>query len=312
METNVLNQQENSKRITVTKYFDIEQTILQSEYTLNENNVIDGEYKSYYETGETQFECEYKNGLFHGRFTEYYENGFKHVDKFYKEDCLLGTYEQYYENGMKMLEYDISERGTLDKAYQSWFEDGKRRMVCYYENERRHGKYIRWWDNGHKREETDYYNDKPHGRCQKWYYDGKPFVDYEYKFGKVVQVVQINDKKDRDSMLEQGIDIVVWKAGMYKDTNVYIKILVPIEAKRMTPKESDHKYKSRIEFGVVIDIIDKKEVHYPEAIDENGKQYVPETKIKSVGWSDDPDEIAGSGIVVFKYKDACNIMFFDE
>ena len=55
--------------------------------------------KVYYENGQIQQECEFKNGIENGKFTEYYENGNIYKDVTFKNGKLNGLFKEYSIDG---------------------------------------------------------------------------------------------------------------------------------------------------------------------------------------------------------------------
>lgn len=118
----------------------------------------------------------------------------------------------------------------------------------------------------------------------------------------------------RDHVLPAG-EITVWKVGQKLDSNetVYIELLVPAAAQRVTQHGCDHwecllMRKSRVEFAQVIGIADKN----GEKLDEARAMYrrdftykVGET-VRPDMFDPNPDECCGHGIHVHRFRDDCS------
>jgi hypothetical protein len=195
-----------------------------------------------------------------------------------------GKYYQYHKNGKKEEEYTFHPNGLLQGLYLSWFEDGNLSCMAHYEKS------------------------ELEGRCLLWHENGQIAENLEYKKGMITKVLLSYDTKGRDCILREG-NKIVWKLGFSKNNYVFINIYVPSNAKRVTPKQSLGMNISRIEFGIVIDIVDEKGRHYKEAEScihiRNKLKYVVGELVFPDGYNGYPNVSSGQGISVHLYKDQC-------
>lgn len=100
------------------------------------------------------------------------------------------------------------------------------------------------------------------------------------------------------------------------DTDVYIRLKVPEDARRVTAIIKNigigyPEYKSRVEFAVVEQIVDKYGNEYKEAVEfANGTVstiYHVGEMIYSNDFDNDVNKEYADGINVYMYKDECNI-----
>ena len=54
-------------------------------YLLNEETPFTGRAKNFYDDGQKESECNYKEGIMHGLCSEWYENGQKKSEKIFKD-----------------------------------------------------------------------------------------------------------------------------------------------------------------------------------------------------------------------------------
>jgi antitoxin component YwqK of YwqJK toxin-antitoxin module len=92
-----------------------------------ENGVLNGEFKSYYKTGQITEILNYKNGELHGNTKRYADNGALLDDLNYKEGKLQGLAKYYniegqliytgnYENDEKVGEWEYFENGKKENV----------------------------------------------------------------------------------------------------------------------------------------------------------------------------------------------------
>ena len=244
-----------------------------------------GTCRVYDSRGNQIYQSEYVDDKLEGKLTKWdYASNIK-LEENYHNNLLHGVRTVYYRNGQK--EYELEYKEGVENGYMK-----------------------RLRENGKKEEFYNYKEGKKEGRCLRWYDNGIICADVEYKGDKVIKVKSLRDDQGRDCILSEE-DIVVYKAGITADnTFVYISILVPKEANRVTPvnfKESSA-IKSRIQFGTVTEIVDKQGKRYKTAC-----SHLHYTKIiYSVGNTVTPNRFDDNlltecsyGIHVVKFRDQC-------
>ena len=268
---------------------------IKEKYFIDENNRKNGSYQSWYENGKDEMKGEYKDGVLNGLCELWYENGRngaptgplnKNKAKLeYKDGVLNGLYQWWYENGQNNMKVEYKD-GVRNGPYQSWYENGSSKVKCEYKDGELYGLYQSWCENGNKK------------------------VEYEYRDGEIIKINEINDINGRNCILQDGIILEVWKACKFNDISVYVKLSVPLDAKRITPLNDQ--YKSRVEFAQVEQIIDREGKEYTEAVSfvhpmqlvyRVGELVYPD------GFDDNIAHDCGKGINVHKYKDHCDVWF---
>lgn len=145
------------------------------------------------------------------------------------------------------------------------------------------------------------------------------------KFGCPSAVTKLYDSIGRNCVLPDG-EIYVWKACKTDDSagnrvNVYVKIRVPKEAKRVTVVDKqitstsyteEPSFKSRIEYGYVEEIVDKQGFNYNWAssfVHMSGFRYEVGHLVVPDAYNSDANVDCGAGINVHCYKDQCDVWF---
>jgi hypothetical protein len=237
-------------------------------------------------------------------------------------------------------EYYLNKNGNREGLYKSYHENGQLDCECYLQNGMLNGRYKAYNSSGDLTEDAEYNDNYRTGKCMRWYYDKNNKLDLtvesefvkgniegrevrrypngdihsitEYKNNSVVKVVELTDEKGRNCILPAG-KLVVWKACKNGLRPVYVKIEVPEDAGRVTPRNTDRTFKSRISHGKVIDIIDKDGKQYddarsfvhigPSMMYERNKVAVPSRLDLSL------DNECSAGINCQLYQDQCDYWF---
>lgn len=167
---------------------------------------------------------------------------------------------------------------------------------------------------------ANYRNNKMDGPCRV-YQNHCLISENEYSNGVIIKQ-KLYNKFGNCMTLPDGV-IIVWKACIYKYINctkeipVYVKMLVPHEAKRVTPfddiYESYPTFRGRVEYAYVVDIFDKYDNTYNEATSINNHYnkliYKKGEIVKPDKYDDNPYNINANGIHVQLHKLDCDKWF---
>lgn len=112
----------SSCKKTIREYYDQEERILFCEFKVNNKGKKDGKYLEYWENGNKNIECTYKNDTLIGDFYYYYESG-------------KIKYHVKYLNGLmwSILLYQSEEGGKFDFGD---FDDGNGTVFVYSKNKK--------------------------------------------------------------------------------------------------------------------------------------------------------------------------------
>ena len=135
--------------------------------------------------------------------------------------------------------------------------------------------------------------------------------------GNVLRVLVLRDKSGRDCLLKDDKEITVWKLGKAVGTAsapwVYIRLTVPADARRVTPQDTDYKYKSRVEFAKVEEIVGEDGTEYKEAVSgvrwrsDDGTTYRVGEIVRPDHFDPSPVTTYTNGIHVHAYRDQCDV-----
>jgi len=107
----------------VTDYYLSGQVQMTGKYRSIRPDNREGKFTWYYQSGQRQQECEYKNNFLHGLFQEWYENG-------------------------QLKSRQILHEGVFDGPVKTWDMNGTIQMEAQYSKGEKHGYFITYYDNG--------------------------------------------------------------------------------------------------------------------------------------------------------------------
>ena len=176
--------------------------------------------------------------------------------------------------------------------------------------------FTSYYVDGGKLEEGDSRNGQRHGRWRSWHPDGKLWQECDYQDGELVRTTSLRDESGRETVLEDG-EIEVWKACVAKgaggDVAVYVQLRVPADAKRVTPRDVEHRYQGRVDRAFVVGITDADGKKYEEArsfVYHFGKlTYKLGQEVRPDGFQTNALLRYAQGIHVHRHKDHCDRWF---
>ena len=113
-----------------------------------------------------------------GHFVYWYENGEKQMDCYYRDNILQGPLREWYSSGQPESYQDFSG-GLLDGEYSSWQEDGSMKLKARYHKGEKHGNFQSYYPNG-KMVRNDYFENGQlvEGKC--FSIEGEPVEYFPY------------------------------------------------------------------------------------------------------------------------------------
>lgn len=252
----------------------------------------------------------------------------------------------FYNNEPHTLNYDENELPIHGSIYYSptnaieFFEHGKKNKLITF---RRNKKYELFFDENQRPFSGSIFESGngivyENGKQVKWikniyttldiHYDDKGNIKFydnnDQKYSLYIENFKIQleydengntlyskskylDAQDRNLMLKEG-NITVWKLCKNKDKYVYVKLLVPADAKRIHFIPGTDK--TRVEFAIVKSITDENGRCYKDAVScvhtGNKLTYTVGQCVRADSFDINPLENCSNGIHVHKYKDLCD------
>jgi TonB family protein len=94
-----------------------------------------------------------------GRFMYYYENGQPQRECHYRENALMGEFREWYRTGQLQSEQEY-RNGLLDGRYKTWREDGSLKQEARYIKGKKYGRFKTYYANGQLTRNDLYEDDK--------------------------------------------------------------------------------------------------------------------------------------------------------
>jgi antitoxin component YwqK of YwqJK toxin-antitoxin module len=147
-------------------------------------DMINGEYKSWYDNGQICEHCFYKDRYLDGEHKVWYDNGQIYTHSFYKDGDLDGEYKVWYDN-RQIKKHCFYKDGKLDGEYKLWYDNEQIKEHCFYKYGKLDGENKVWYDNGQISEHSFYKDGNLDGEYKSWYYNGQIDIHCFYKYGKL-------------------------------------------------------------------------------------------------------------------------------
>ena len=271
----------------------------------------------------------------HGDCTRWFEDGTVRVTCHYKDGELDGDYTEY-NRSVSPCTVTHYVGGRIEGEYTEYYENGKVWFHGHYRGDKRHGRFTWFHRDGRPSSEVDYADGKIVRVVSLYDNKGRDCAlgDGELIVWKVAKArVQAETDAGGGTGIDAGGGTGIEAGGgtgieagggtgidaggeagieaVREWTPVYVRLTVPADAKRVTPREDgEYLYKSRVEFARVEEIVDREGTQYREARTAIWKS---DTTIYKLGEMVHPDQFdpnpqhaCGSGIHVHRHQDHCD------
>ena len=153
---------------------------MELEFKDGEKDILDGEFKEYYESGKLKTVGVYKDNLWHGRIKDYNENGILIADVMMKNGVENGEDISYNANG-SIKQKSTKLDGKMNGLVTAYDEDGVLTIDQVYENGEATGKYRQYFNDGTISHEGQKINDEFSGELKCFYENGdiKATINYD-------------------------------------------------------------------------------------------------------------------------------------
>ncbi len=147
------------------------------------NGFKEGEWRTFYETGELKILEYFTEGLRKDKYFEYYKNGQTEIEGNFFDDLKNGIWKMYYETG------EIKQTGkfVLGKEqgdFISYYKNGNVKVKTHYEEGEKYGGYKSFYEDGNLELQTVYRYDKEDGDLISYYENGQVKIKTHKNKGK--------------------------------------------------------------------------------------------------------------------------------
>lgn len=96
---------------------------------LQERKLLEGEYKTWYESGNFRERGFFRNGRLEGEYNSWYDRGNRKQQSFYRDGNLDGECKNWYENGTLKSRL-LYRNGTLQGEF--WYKNNRILLYDFY------------------------------------------------------------------------------------------------------------------------------------------------------------------------------------
>ena len=139
------------------------------------NSLLDGEYTSFFDDGELELKCTFKEGKFVGKYEEHYKNHqIRRSIEFIASDKIINmedkiprvSFQQQLNNGGMVS-------GFVDGDLVEFYENGHPKSWCHTVDCKMERDWTEYYENGGYKSRKIYKNGRMNGRCDTFYESGK-------------------------------------------------------------------------------------------------------------------------------------------
>ena len=113
-----------------------------AEGMIQSGGIFEGEWKTYYPSGEVKSKGSYENGRKNGKWVFYYPNGKKEQEGYFTDDLATGQWLWYYQNGQLKKEEFFNRRGLHEGTLIEYDSLGNELTKGEYYNGLREGPWF--------------------------------------------------------------------------------------------------------------------------------------------------------------------------
>ena len=185
----LIQKSNSSNKLTITQYLGANMNGERIEYKNDKivrkqafkNNIAEGYYLVYYDSGEVKDSLFYVNGLQSGIQKRYYENGQLGAEAIYNAiGKKSGLYKSWHENGKLWNESRYNSNTKLHGQTTIYYDNGQLKKTLNFNNGIVEGELKQYYKNGVVFEESSYKSGKKNGYCKKYYENGQLLSDANF------------------------------------------------------------------------------------------------------------------------------------
>ena len=185
----LIQKSNSSNKLTITQYLGANMNGERIEYKNDKivrkqafkNNIAEGYYLVYYDSGEVKDSLFYVNGLQSGIQKRYYENRQLMAEAIYNAiGKKSGLYKSWHENGKLWNESRYNSNTKLHGQETIYYDNGQLKKTLNFNNGIVEGELKQYYKNGVVFEESSYKSGKKNGYCKKYYENGQLLSDANF------------------------------------------------------------------------------------------------------------------------------------
>lgn len=142
-------------------------------------HVRHGQYQSYYQNGQREYNTEYRDGVLDGPYYYYLPSGLLYIQGQYREGKRHGPWREWDSLGhdRSAAQYYL---GTRQGPYKEWYPQGTVAIEAQFVAGRREGKAKAYYPSGQIKWEGSYHQDRREGERRFYWENGQPWILAHY------------------------------------------------------------------------------------------------------------------------------------
>lgn len=132
----------------INPFFSQQISTLDGRFLSQNGELLEGDFETFYATGELHESFQLINGIQQGDFISYYTNQMKQEEGFYHNGLKFGKWNRWSESGVLLSETYYSTDGKKHGNWKIWDKEGNLKALMIYENGKRVGSWKIWDENG--------------------------------------------------------------------------------------------------------------------------------------------------------------------
>ncbi len=181
-----------------------------------------GKFTFKFENGAIREEFDRTNGVIDGEFRTFYESGQIKSVNIYVSAQQVGEQKEWYENG-NLKEVITIDPYTRERKKEYFYDNGQRSKLEHTDaNDESKGEYKEWYRNGQLKEQSTFIGSTERtGDWLKFWEDGSKKLEAGFKYGEVI--FHNYWKEDGEQLLRDGTGLYIneFEMDMFGKTEVY-------------------------------------------------------------------------------------------
>tara|TARA_B100001939_G_C16877116_1_gene589144 strand:+ start:149 stop:616 length:468 start_codon:yes stop_codon:yes gene_type:complete len=132
----------------INPFFSQQISTLDGRFLSQSGELLEGDFETFYATGELRESFQLINGIQQGDFISYYTNQMKQEEGSYHYGLKIGKWNRWSESGVLISQTYYSTDGKKHGNWKIWDNEGNLKALMIYENGKRVGSWKIWDENG--------------------------------------------------------------------------------------------------------------------------------------------------------------------
>ena len=129
-------------------FFSQQISTLDGRFLSQNGELLEGDFETFYNTGELHESFQLVRGAQQGEFISYYKNQMKQEEGYYRGGLKFGKWKKWSLEGVLLSETFYDVNGKKHGSWKIWDNEGNIKALMVYENGKRVGSWKTWGSDG--------------------------------------------------------------------------------------------------------------------------------------------------------------------